>query len=38
MKWVIIIAVIAIGYAVYTGNLGGASNATSNYMSIRSGG
>ncbi len=36
MKWVIIIFVGVIGYMIYTGNMGGAKNATGNYVKVRS--
>jgi hypothetical protein len=31
MKWLIIVAVAVIGYMIYTGNMGGAKDATTNY-------
>lgn len=34
MKWVIIILVIVVGYAIITGNMGGAKDAASNYNKI----
>ncbi len=38
MKWVIIIFVIFVGYAIYTGNMGGARDAAGNYSKIMRGG
>ncbi len=35
VKWVIIIAVIVIGYMIYTGNMGGAKDAAQNYVEVR---
>ena len=34
MKWVILILVIIVGYAIYTNNMGGARDAASNYNKI----
>ena len=34
MKWFIIILTIAIGIAIYTGNMGGAKDAAGNYNKI----
>ena len=34
MKWVIIIFAIGIGIAIYTGNMGGAKDAASNYNKV----
>ncbi len=34
MKWFIIILIIAVGIAIFTGNMGGARDATSNYNKI----
>jgi hypothetical protein len=34
MKWIIIIFVIGIGIAIYTGNMGGAKKAASNYNKV----
>ncbi|XPV68202.1 MAG: hypothetical protein ACNI25_12925 [Halarcobacter sp.] len=34
MKWVIIILVIAVGVAIWTGNMGGAKDAASNYNKV----
>jgi len=35
MKWVMIIFVAVIAYMVYTGNMGGAKEATGNYVDVR---
>jgi len=35
MKWVLIIFVAVIGYMIYTGNMGGAKEATQNYVDVR---
>jgi flagellar basal body-associated protein FliL len=35
MKWVLLLAVAVIGYMVYTGNMGGARDATRNYVEVR---
>ena len=35
MKWIIIIVVGVIGYMIYTGNMGGAKDATRNYVDVR---
>jgi len=37
MKWIGIIFILGIGYAIVTGNMGGASSATQNYVSVRGG-
>ena len=34
MKWFLIILTIVVGYAIYTGNMGGAKSATSNYQKV----
>jgi heme A synthase len=34
MKWFIIILVIGIGIAIYTGNMGGAKDAAANYNKV----
>jgi heme A synthase len=34
MKWVIIILVLVVGYAIYTGNMGGAKDAANNYNKV----
>ncbi len=34
MKWIIIIFIIGTGIAIYTGNLGGAKEAASNYHNV----
>jgi len=34
MKWFIIILIIAVGIAIFTGNMGGARDATGNYNKI----
>lgn len=36
-KWILIAFVAAIAYMVYTGNMGGAKEATQNYVDVRSG-
>ncbi len=38
MKWVIIILAFVVGYAILTGNMGGAKDAASNYNKIMKGG
>jgi heme A synthase len=38
MKWLILIFVVVIGYAIYTGNMGGARDAAGNYNKIMRGG
>jgi len=38
MKWIIIILALVVGYAIYTGNMGGAKDAASNYNKIMRGG
>ena len=35
MKWVFIIVIGAIGFMIYTGNMGGARDATQNYVDVR---
>ncbi|MBD3840285.1 MAG: hypothetical protein IE909_00115 [Campylobacterales bacterium] len=35
MKWVLLIFVAVIGYMIYTGNMGGAKEATQNYVNVR---
>jgi hypothetical protein len=37
MKWIIIAVVLVIGYMIATGNMGGAKNATQNYVDVRTG-
>lgn len=37
MKWFILIFVVIIGYAILTGNMGGAKNATQNYNKLLTG-
>ena len=37
MKWVIIAFVAAIGFAIVTGNMGGAKDAAQNYVDVRAG-
>ena len=37
MKWVIIILVLIVGYAILTDNMGGARDATGNYNKLLSG-
>jgi len=34
MKWFLIILTVVVGYAIYTGNMGGAKSATSNYQKV----
>ncbi len=38
MKWIIIILVLVVGYAIYTNNMGGARDAAGNYNKIMRGG
>jgi len=38
MKWILIIISIAVAYAIYTGNMGGATKATQNYVDVQTGG
>ena len=38
MKWFIIILVVGVGYAIITGNMGGAKDAAGNYNKVMSGG
>ena len=35
MKWILLVIVGAIGYMVATGNMGGAKEATGNYIKVR---
>ncbi|MEA3315711.1 MAG: hypothetical protein U9Q30_07655 [Campylobacterota bacterium] len=35
MKWVLLLIVAAIGYMVATGNMGGAKEATGNFVDVR---
>lgn len=35
MKWIGLIVVAIIGYMIYSGNMGGARNATQNYVDVR---
>lgn len=35
MKWVFLIIIVGIGYMIYTGNMGGAREATQNYVEVR---
>ncbi|MEA3384800.1 MAG: hypothetical protein U9Q20_09055, partial [Campylobacterota bacterium] len=35
VKWVLILFVAVIGYMIYTGNMGGAKEATGNYVKVR---
>mgnify|MGYP000434825433 CR=1 FL=1 len=37
MKWVLIILAVVVTYAIVSGNLGGAKDATSNYSKVMSG-
>ena len=37
MKWFLVIFIIGIGYMIITGNMGGAKNATQNYVDVRTG-
>ncbi len=34
MKWIVLIFVLAIGYAILTGNMGGARDAAGNYNKL----
>ncbi len=36
MKWFILILALAIGYAIFTGNMGGARDAAGNYNKLLS--
>lgn len=36
MKYILIIIIVLISYLVYTGNMGGAREATKNYIDVRS--
>ena len=38
MKWVAIAAVVIIGFMIINGNMGGAKEATNNYVKVRGGG
>lgn len=38
MKWIILILILVVGYAIYTNNMGGARDAASNYNKIMRGG
>ncbi len=38
MKWILILISIGLAYAIYTGNMGGAKNATKNYLEVQTGG
>ncbi len=37
MKWIIIILVLVVGYAIFTGNMGGGRDAAGNYNKILQG-
>ena len=37
MKWIIIAVVVVIGGMIATGNMGGATGATNNYVQVRGG-
>lgn len=37
MKWFIIILTLIVAYAIYTGNMGGARDAASNYNKVLTG-
>ncbi len=37
MKWVVIAAVVVIGYMIVSGNMGGSNKATQNYADVMSG-
>jgi hypothetical protein len=37
LKWILIAFVAVIGYMIATGNMGGAKDATQNYVDVRSG-
>ncbi|GGD31206.1 hypothetical protein GCM10012288_01520 [Malaciobacter pacificus] len=34
MKWAIIVLALIVGYAIWTGNMGGAKDAASNYNKV----
>lgn len=36
MKWIFLILIVFVGYMIYTGNMGGAREATQNYVDVRS--
>lgn len=36
-KWILIAIVVAIGYMIATGNMGGAKDATQNYVDVKRG-
>jgi len=36
VKWILLAAVAGIGYMIFTGNMGGAKNATANYIKVKS--
>lgn len=35
IKWIFLILIVVLGYMAYTGNLGGARDATQNYVDIQ---
>ncbi len=35
VKWVFLVFIAVIGYMIYTGNMGGAKEATGNYVKVR---
>ncbi|MEA2050035.1 MAG: hypothetical protein U9O56_04840 [Campylobacterota bacterium] len=35
VKWIFLVIVAVIGYMIYTGNMGGAKEATGNYVKVR---
>ena len=35
VKWIFAVVILVIGYMIYTGNMGGAKEATGNYVKIR---
>ncbi len=36
MKWIFFILIVFVSYMIYTGNMGGAREATRNYIDVRS--
>ena len=37
VKWIFAVFILVIGYMIYTGNMGGAKEATGNYVKVRHG-
>lgn len=35
VKWIFLVIIIAIGFMIYTGNMGGAKDAAQNYVDVR---